>query len=59
MIDILKRNGFWGLVALSAWPNAAFDLCGICCGQFLMPFWTFFGGTYAQTLLVGALGLIF
>lgn len=28
-----------------SWPNAAFDLCGICCGAFLMPFWEFFGAT--------------
>jgi uncharacterized membrane protein YdjX (TVP38/TMEM64 family) len=27
-------------------PNAAFDLCGMCCGHFGMPFWTFFGGTF-------------
>jgi len=32
---------------MSAWPNAAFDLCGICCGHFQMPFWSFFGGTLA------------
>ena len=24
---------------------AAFDLCGICCGAFMMPFWEFFGAT--------------
>mmetsp|Transcript_10875 Transcript_10875/g.20446 ORF Transcript_10875/g.20446 Transcript_10875/m.20446 type:complete len:436 (-) Transcript_10875:731-2038(-) len=47
MISILKRFGFWGVFILSAWPNAAFDLCGMCCGHFLMPFWTFFGGTMA------------
>ncbi len=26
-------------------PNAAFDLCGLCCGAFRMPFWQFFGAT--------------
>lgn len=26
-------------------PNAAFDLCGLCCGAFKMPFWKFFGAT--------------
>ena len=30
---------------MAAWPNAMFDLCGICCGHFQMPFLTFFGGT--------------
>eukprot|EP00941_MAST-03F_sp_MAST-3F-sp1_P004832 g4832.t1 len=42
MIDFMRRWGFWGVLAMAAWPNAAFDLCGICCGQCLMPFWTFF-----------------
>lgn len=45
MIAVLERSGFWGLVAMASWPNAAFDLCGICCGNFGMPFWTFFGAT--------------
>jgi len=42
MIDFVKKYQFWGVVAFSAWPNAFFDLCGICCGQILMPFWKFF-----------------
>jgi len=45
MVDFIERHGFWGVYAMSAWPNAAFDLCGMCCGSFKMPFWTFFGGT--------------
>ena len=40
------RHGFVGILVLAAWPNAAFDLCGICCGHFLMPFWDFFGATF-------------
>ena len=34
-----------GILLLASWPNAAFDLCGICCGAFKMPFWEFFGAT--------------
>lgn len=77
MITFLQTHGFWGVLLMSAWPNMAFDLCGmsclklirckvywvpfrysdisgldscccyvgICCGHFLMPFWTFFGAT--------------
>ena len=41
----LQAHGFWGILLLAAYPNAAFDLCGICCGHFLMPFWEFFGAT--------------
>lgn len=58
MIAILQRFGFWGVFVLSAWPNAAFDLCGICCGHFLMPFWTFFGGCFAGKALVKAPGQV-
>lgn len=42
MIQFMKRWGFWGVLIMSAWPNALFDLCGICCGSCLMPFWHFF-----------------
>lgn len=42
MINFLQRYGFWGVFAMAAWPNAAFDLCGVACGHFGMPFWTFF-----------------
>jgi len=45
MINFLQKHGFIGVFLMSAWPNMAFDLCGICCGHFLMPFWTFFGAT--------------
>ncbi|VDI67951.1 Hypothetical predicted protein, partial [Mytilus galloprovincialis] len=30
---------------LSRIPNPLFDLAGITCGHFLIPFWTFFGAT--------------
>jgi hypothetical protein len=45
MMRLIRERGFWGILALASWPNAAFDLCGICCGAFLMPFWQFFGAT--------------
>eukprot|EP01066_Platyproteum_vivax_P010667 Platyproteum_vivax@DN4801_c0_g1_i1.p1 len=48
VLHIVQKWGFWGVLAMSAWPNAFFDLCGICCGHFMMPFWKFFLG-----LLVG------
>jgi vacuole membrane protein 1 len=46
MLAFIRNHGFWGIFLLAAWPNAAFDLCGICCGHFLMPFWEFFGATF-------------
>ncbi len=45
MFRFIQRHGFWGILLLASYPNAAFDLCGICCGHFLMPFWHFFGAT--------------
>lgn len=45
MMRIIQTHGFLGILLLASWPNAAFDLCGICCGAFLMPFWEFFGAT--------------
>lgn len=64
MIVFLRTHGFLGVFLMAAWPNFAFDLCGICCGHFLMPFWTFFGATFVgkacvrntyQTLIMVAL----
>jgi len=43
MFNLIKGYGFWAVLLLSSWPNAMFDLCGICCGHFMLPFWEFFG----------------
>ncbi|KAG2445331.1 hypothetical protein HYH02_008797 [Chlamydomonas schloesseri] len=45
MIGFIRAHGFLGILALASWPNAAFDLCGLCCGNFMFPFWKFFGAT--------------
>lgn len=44
-INFTEKHGFVGVFLLAAWPNAAFDMCGMCCGYVLMPFWTFFLAT--------------
>ena len=41
MIDIVEKWGFWGVLLLSSYPNAIFDLTGICCGHIGMH-WTVF-----------------
>jgi membrane protein YqaA with SNARE-associated domain len=41
MTDVCDRWGWWGVLAFSAWPNALFDVCGMCCGSSEMSFWTF------------------
>merc|ERR1712147_123684 len=45
MHDLVHRMGFFGILAAASIPNPLFDLAGITCGHFLVPFWTFFGAT--------------
>lgn len=42
---LVQRVGFLGILACASIPNPLFDLAGITCGHFLVPFWTFFGAT--------------
>ena len=41
MVDFLRNNGFWGVLLFSSYPNALFDMCGLCCGHSMMPMWKF------------------
>merc|ERR1712055_1123216 len=43
--QLVERVGFFGILAAASIPNLLFDLAGITCGHFLVPFWTFFGAT--------------
>eukprot|EP00803_Ostreobium_quekettii_P000441 evm.model.scf_624.9 EVM.evm.TU.scf_624.9 scf_624:68191-69477(-) len=45
MLWTIRSCGFFGVLALASYPNFAFDLCGVVCGYFKMPFWKFFGAT--------------
>ncbi|XP_054728885.1 vacuole membrane protein 1 [Anastrepha obliqua] len=45
MERVVERVGFLGILACASIPNPLFDLAGITCGHFLVPFWTFFGAT--------------
>ncbi|XP_055113837.1 vacuole membrane protein 1 isoform X3 [Symphalangus syndactylus] len=42
---LVQKVGFFGILACASIPNPLFDLAGITCGHFLVPFWTFFGAT--------------
>ncbi|KAJ2715041.1 hypothetical protein H4R19_001418 [Coemansia spiralis] len=44
--SLLQRFGFVGILVFAAIPNPLFDLAGITCGHFGVPFWTFFGATF-------------
>ena len=52
MIWFLRVHGFWGVLLMASFPNVAFDLCGICCGHFLMPFMTFFTATFIGKAII-------
>ncbi|XP_029303547.1 vacuole membrane protein 1-like isoform X3 [Cottoperca gobio] len=42
---LIQTVGFLGILVCASIPNPLFDLAGITCGHFLVPFWTFFGAT--------------
>uniref|UniRef100_A0A667YPB5 Vacuole membrane protein 1 n=1 Tax=Myripristis murdjan TaxID=586833 RepID=A0A667YPB5_9TELE len=43
--NMVQKVGFFGILACASIPNPLFDLAGITCGHFMVPFWTFFGAT--------------
>ncbi|KAL2649776.1 hypothetical protein R1flu_017904 [Riccia fluitans] len=45
MITHFENFGFFTILLLASVPNPMFDLAGILCGQFLVPFWKFFVAT--------------
>ena len=45
MHKIVVNLGFFGILLCASVPNPLFDLAGIICGHFNVPFWTFFGAT--------------
>lgn len=52
MVHFLQKHGFYGVLLLASFPNILFDVCGICCGYFLMPFHTFFAATFIGKAVV-------
>ena len=52
LVWFLEKYGFWGVLIMASYPNIAFDLCGVCCGHFLMPFWTFFIATLIGKVII-------
>ncbi|KAI8841233.1 hypothetical protein BC829DRAFT_16293 [Chytridium lagenaria] len=43
---VVQKLGFIGIVLSASIPNPLFDLAGIICGHFGVPFLTFFGATF-------------
>lgn len=42
---VVLRIGFFGILLCASVPNPLFDLAGVACGHFLVPFWKFFVAT--------------
>ncbi|XP_017059892.1 vacuole membrane protein 1 [Drosophila ficusphila] len=54
MERVMRRVGFLGILLCASVPNPLFDLAGITCGHFLVPFWKFFVATLIGKALVKA-----
>ncbi|CAO3617767.1 unnamed protein product [Cunninghamella echinulata] len=50
----IQRLGFFGILLFASIPNPLFDLAGITCGNFLVPFSTFFGATFVGKACIKA-----
>eukprot|EP00455_Lapot_gusevi_P045973 TRINITY_DN5969_c0_g1_i2.p1 TRINITY_DN5969_c0_g1~~TRINITY_DN5969_c0_g1_i2.p1 ORF type:complete len:407 (-),score=127.43 TRINITY_DN5969_c0_g1_i2:185-1405(-) len=48
----LQKWGFMAIVICASVPNPLFDLAGLTCGHFLVPFWTFFGATFIGKAII-------
>ncbi|KAI9096252.1 hypothetical protein DFS34DRAFT_160666 [Phlyctochytrium arcticum] len=46
MYKLVQSLGFFGILLCASIPNPLFDLAGIVCGHFGVPFMTFFGATF-------------
>ncbi|EGC31453.1 hypothetical protein DICPUDRAFT_82663 [Dictyostelium purpureum] len=51
---LIGNLGFFGILAFASIPNPLFDLAGITCGHFLVPFWKFFGATFIGKAVIKA-----
>nr|BAJ94121.1 predicted protein [Hordeum vulgare subsp. vulgare] len=53
---MLQKYGFLSIMLFASVPNPLFDLAGLTCGHFLVPFWTFFLATFIGKAVVKATG---
>lgn len=45
IVHYLLKYRFLTILALASWPNATFDMCGMACGFYKVPFYIFLGAT--------------
>ncbi len=58
MEKFVERVGFVGIMICASIPNPLFDLAGLTCGHFLVPFWTFFGATILGKAVIKVQGVL-
>ncbi|KAG2195486.1 hypothetical protein INT47_012030 [Mucor saturninus] len=54
VLQMIQKLGFFGIFLFASVPNPLFDLAGITCGHFKIPFSTFFGATFLGKACVKA-----
>lgn len=54
VLQMIQKLGFFGIFLFASVPNPLFDLAGITCGHFQVPFSTFFGATFLGKACVKA-----
>jgi len=52
--SIVTNLGFIAILLFASIPNPLFDLAGITCGHYLVPFWKFFGATFIGKAVIKA-----
>jgi hypothetical protein len=52
VFESVQRYGFAAILLAASIPNPLFDLAGLTCGHFGIPFWTFFGATFIGKAVV-------
>ncbi|KAJ1548501.1 Vacuolar membrane protease [Cladochytrium tenue] len=52
MYMVMKKLGFFGILLCASVPNPLFDLAGIICGHFSVPFMKFWGATMVGKALI-------
>ncbi|KAJ1564366.1 Vacuolar membrane protease [Nowakowskiella sp. JEL0078] len=55
MFNMLQKFGFWAILLCASIPNPLFDLAGLVCGRFGIPFYTFFGATFIGKACIKAM----
>ena len=54
VVDFIKTHRFNAIMMMASYPNATFDICGIACGYYRIPFTEFLSATVVGKALIKA-----